>query len=122
MGDFTILGVPVSIGTMIYQAFIFTILVFALHKLCLKKIINALEKRKNDIENQLKVTEQYKEEAKKHLDEQTKLLEETRKEILKMRLNCKNETNLILKNARDEAGKIQSQAYEELKRRLSQGA
>ncbi|MCT8136861.1 ATP synthase F0 subunit B [Anaerobacillus sp. CMMVII] len=122
MGDITIFGMPVSLGTMIYQAVVFTALFWILHKLCLKKVVGALERRKDHIANQLKMTEQYKEEARQKLTEQERLLLETRQEIVKMRLNCKEESELILRNARDEAYKIRTKAYEEQQKRFRQGA
>ena len=60
MGDITIFGLPVSLGTMIYQAIIFTVLVFILKKLVFKKIVGVMESRKSHIENQLQLTEQYR--------------------------------------------------------------
>lgn len=122
MGDITIFGIPVALGTMLYQAFIFTVLFWLLHKLCFKKIVDALDNRKKHIENQLTVTEKYKKEAKQKLEEQTKLLEETRREVLEMRKKCKEETEQLLKNARDEAYQIRAKAVEEQKKRLNQGA
>lgn len=119
MGDITILGIPVALGTMIYQALIFTILFWLLHKLCLTKIVGALENRKNHIASQLQMTEQYKREAEQKLKEQDELLEKTRQDVLEMRKNCKKETDLILKNARDEAYEIRTKAYEEQKKRFN---
>ena len=65
LGDITLFGLPISLGTMVYQAIIFTVLVFILKKLVFKRLVGVMNSRKIHIENQLQLTEQYKQEAAK---------------------------------------------------------
>lgn len=113
MGDVTIFGLPVSLGTMIYQAIIFTILVFILKKLVFQKIVNILEKRKQHIENQLLLTEQYKQEAQKNLDRSAAVLKQARVDAIEMLKHSENEAKLIIEDAKIEARDILKQAKEE---------
>jgi F0F1-type ATP synthase membrane subunit b/b' len=113
LGDVTIFGLPVSLGTMVYQAIIFTILVFILKKLVFQKIVNILEKRKQHIENQLLLTEQYKQDAKKNLDRSAAVLKQARADAIEMLKHSENEANLIIEDAKIEARAILKQAKEE---------
>lgn len=78
MGDITLFGLPISLGTMVYQALIFTVLVFILKKLVFKKLVAILDNRKQHIENQIQLTEQYKLEAERNLELSAELLYQAR--------------------------------------------
>ena len=113
MGDFSLFGLPVSLGTMIYQAIIFTILVFILKKLVFKKMVDILEKRKHHIEKQLLLTEQYKLEAEQHLEASKDVLKQAKKEAREIRTYSENEAKLIIRDAKEEAKNIVKKAKEE---------
>jgi F-type H+-transporting ATPase subunit b len=113
MGDFTIFGLPVSLGTMIYQAAIFTILVLLLKRFVFKKLVNIMESRKEYIANQLQLSEKYKLEAENALEEQYQLLKESRKEAIGILKHSEQEAKLIVKDAKDEAKKIIKEAKDE---------
>ncbi|WP_342430136.1 ATP synthase F0 subunit B [Neobacillus sp. FSL H8-0543] len=113
MGDITIFGLPVSLGTMIYQAIIFTVLVFILKKLVFKKIVSVMESRKSHIENQLQLTEQYKIEAEKNLESSTEILTQARKDAREIMKYSEKEANLMISAAKAEAREILQTAKDE---------
>lgn len=78
MGDFFIFGLPVSIGTILYQLVIFSILVFVMHKLFIKKVVEMLNGRRDRVVEQIASTEKFKQEAREKLLEQEELLEEAK--------------------------------------------
>ena len=113
MGDFSLFGLPVSLGTMIYQAIIFTILVFILKKLVFKKMVDILEKRKHHIEKQLLLTEQYKQEAEQNLEASKDVLKQAKKVAREIRTYSENEAKLIIHDAKEEAKDIVKKAKED---------
>ncbi|MDR6124698.1 F0F1-type ATP synthase membrane subunit b/b' [Bacillus sp. SLBN-46] len=113
MGDFSLFGLPVSLGTMIYQAIIFTILVFILKKLVFKKMVDILEKRKHHIEKQLLLTEQYKQEAEQNLEASKVVLKQAKKEAREIRTYSENEAQLLIHDAKVEAKDIVKKAKED---------
>lgn len=113
MGDITLFGIPISIGTMIYQAFIFTILVFILKKLVFKKLVSVMENRKQHIEKQLLLTEQYKLETEENLKSSTEILNQARKDAREIMQHSENEAKLMISAAKKEAKEILHEAKEE---------
>ncbi|ETI67621.1 ATP synthase F0 subunit B [Neobacillus vireti] len=113
MGDITLFGIPISFGTMIYQAIIFTVLVLILKKLVFKKLVNILDNRKQHIENQLKLTEKYKLEAEKNLKASETFLKQAWTDSREIRKHSENEANLILQEAKNKAKQILKEAKEE---------
>lgn len=113
MGDFTIMGLPVSLGTMIYQAALFTILVLLLKKLVFKKLVAILDSRKEKIENQLQLTEQFKQDAEKNYEISEDVLKEAKNNAREIRRHSENEAKLIIQAAKEEAKQILKQAKEE---------
>lgn len=113
MGDFYVFGLPVALGTMIYQAAIFTVLVFLLKKFVLKKVVNVMETRKQYIEKQLKLSEKYKLEAEKVLEDQNEMLRQARKDAREMLKHSEIEAKLIIKDAKAEAKLIIKEAKED---------
>ncbi|MFF2446308.1 ATP synthase F0 subunit B [Neobacillus sp. NPDC058068] len=113
MGDITLFGIPISFGTMIYQAIIFTVLVFILKKLVFKKLVNILDNRRQHIENQLQLTEKYKLEAEKNLKASETILKHARTDSREIRKHCENEAKLILQEAKDKAKQILKEAKDE---------
>ncbi|MEH7246729.1 ATP synthase F0 subunit B [Neobacillus niacini] len=113
MGDITLFGLPISLGTMMYQALIFTILVFILKKLVFKKLVGVLDSRKQHIENQLQLTEQYKRDAEKNLELSAEVLIQARKDAREIMKHSENEAKLILLDAKAEAKEILKEVKEE---------
>jgi F-type H+-transporting ATPase subunit b len=113
LGDITLFGLPISLGTMMYQALIFTVLVFILKKLVFKKVVAILEKRKQHIENQLQLTEQYKLEAERNLELSAVVLNQARKDAREIMHYSENEARLMIMNAKAEAREILKDAKEE---------
>lgn len=113
MGDITILGLPISLGTMIYQAFIFTVLVLILKKLVFKKLVAILENRKHHIQNQLQLTEEYKLEAEKNLEMSEQVLKQAKIDAREIRRHTENEAKLIIQSAKEEARRILKEAKNE---------
>lgn len=113
MGDLTLFGIPISLGTMIYQAVIFTVLVFILKKLVFKKIVNILDKRKQHIENQLHLTEQYKLDAARNLETSEDVLKQARIDAREIMKHSDNEAKLIISEAKEKATQILKDANEE---------
>jgi F0F1-type ATP synthase membrane subunit b/b' len=98
---------------MMYQALIFTILVFILKKLVFKKLVGVLDSRKQHIENQLQLTEQYKRDAEKNLELSAEVLNQARKDAREIMKHSENEAKLILLDAKAEAKEILKEVKEE---------
>jgi len=113
LGDLTLFGLPISLGTMLYQAFLFTVLVFILKKLVFKKIVSILEKRKLHIENQLQLTEQYKLDAARNLENSKEVMKQARFDAREMMKHSENEAALIINDAKEKAKQILKEANEE---------
>lgn len=113
LGDFTIFGLPVSLGTMLYQAFIFTILTFLLKKFVLQKLVKIIETRKLHIENQLQIAEKSKQEAAQTLETSNLTLKQARKTARDILENSESEAELIIQDAKAEAKRIIKEAKEE---------
>lgn len=113
MGDFTIFGLPVSLGTMIYQASIFTVLVLLLKKFVFKKLVNIMESRKQYIASQLQLSEKYKSDAEEMLALQNQELHEARKQAIEILKHSEIEADLIIKDAKEEARMILQEARDE---------
>lgn len=121
MGDFTLFNLPISVGTMIYQAIIFTVLVFILKKLVFKKIVGIMDSRKKHIENQLQLTEEYKLQAEKNLETSTEILNQARKDARDIMKHSEKEAKLMIIDAKAEVKKILQEAKEEAYRSRSFG-
>lgn len=113
MGDFTLFGLPISLGTMIYQAFIFTVLTLLLKKYVLKKLVNIMETRKLHIEKQLQIAEMNKLEAAQNLETSNITLKHARKTAREILENSQSEAELIIHDAKIEAKKLLKEAKEE---------
>lgn len=112
MGDITLFGLPIALGTMVYQALIFTVLVFILKKLVFKRLVGVLDKRKQHIEKQLLLTEQYKQEAQRNLELSTEILNQARKDAREILKHSQNEAKLLIIDAKAEAKEILKEAKE----------
>ena len=113
LGDITLFGLPISLGTMVYQAIIFTVLVFILKKLVFKRLVGVMNSRKIHIENQLQLTEQYKQEAEKNLELSAEILNQARRDAREIMRHSENEAKLMISDAKLEAREILKEAKEE---------
>ncbi len=112
MGDIEIFGIPISLGTMIYQAVLFTALIFILKNKFLGKVVEAMENRRNSIDNQLKLADAYKHEAEEELMKQREMTEKAKREMKDMIAKARDEASTIVKDARKDALIIRTEAYE----------
>lgn len=113
MGDLTIFKIPISLGTMIYQAFLFTVLFVLLRKFVVKKLVNVLVARKQTIENQLATAKKHQMEGESFATEQKQLLEQAKIEARELIRKGQKEAQNIINMAKEEAGMIRAQAYNE---------
>lgn len=114
MGDFTIFGMNVALGTMIYQAVLFTGLFLLLRKFVLPKLVAVLENRKLHIEKQLMLAENFKSEGEMYAKEQEELLKQVKVEAKDIISRSQKEAQTIIKLAKEEANMIRTQAYNSL--------
>ena len=121
MGDIEIFGMPVSLGTMIYQAILFTVLIFILKRKLLVKLVNAMENRRETIENELKLTDSYKEDAENNMLKQRQMTENATREAKEIISKGRQEAAAIVKEARKDALLIRTQAYEDARAKKGQG-
>lgn len=121
MGDIEIFGMPVSLGTMIYQAILFTVLIFILKRKLLVKLVNAMENRRETIENELKLTDSYKEDAENNMLQQRQMTENATREAKEIISKGRQEAAAIVKEARKDALLIRTQAYEDARAKKGQG-
>lgn len=117
MGDFFIFGLPVSLGTILYQLVIFSILVFVLHKLFIKKVIEMLDSRRDRIVEQIASTEKFKQEAREKLIEQEELLEDAKIAASNIRKKAEAEAEFIIRKAKAEAKKYYAQVSEDMSKK-----
>lgn len=113
MGDVVIFGLPVALGTMIYQALLFTVLFWLMKKFVLNKVVAVMEKRKQAIAQQLNLAERYRKEGELTLKTQQELLEKARFEARDIIRKGEKEAQEILKEAKNEAALIHSDAYKQ---------
>jgi F-type H+-transporting ATPase subunit b len=122
MGDIEIFGIPISIGTMIYQAILFTVLIFILKNKLLGKLVDAMENRRESIDNQIKLAGTYKKEAEdlliKQREDSLKALHASRDLLA----NAHEEASEIIMEARKDAQTTRTQAFEERRARKERGA
>lgn len=118
MGEFEIFGMPVSLGTMIFQAIIFTALIWILKQKFLSKLVGAMESRRESIDNQLNLAETYKHEAEAELLKQREMTEKATQDAKQIIAKAREEANIIVKAARKEAFTIRTEAYENERRAL----
>ncbi|WP_066305453.1 ATP synthase F0 subunit B [Bacillus sp. FJAT-29814] len=118
MGEFEIFGMPVSLGTMIFQAVIFTALIWILKQKFLSKLVGAMESRRESIDNQLNLAETYKHEAEAELLKQREMTEKATQDAKQIIAKAREEANIIVKAARKEAFTIRTEAYENERRAL----
>lgn len=119
MGDFEIFGIPVSVGTMIYQAVLFTILVFVLKRFFFGKLVSAMEKRQHTIDDQLHLAEKNRTYSERLLHDQQADAAKARLEAIDLIRKTQQQADAILQDARNDAIKIRSQAREDLRLRRS---
>ncbi|MFZ7945349.1 MULTISPECIES: ATP synthase F0 subunit B [Bacillaceae] len=113
MGDLTLFGLPISLGTMVYQAIIFTVLVFILKRFVFKKLVDILDKRKEHIENQLELTEKYKFDAKINLQASEDILKKAKIEAREILQRSEKEAMQIIQDAKEEVRKIKKEENED---------
>lgn len=106
-------GLPISLGTMIYQAFIFTVLTFLLKRYVYQKLVNIMETRKLHIEKQLQIAEKANFEAKQKLEETNVTLKQARQTAKEILEHSESEGEHILHEAKVEAKRILKEAKEE---------
>ncbi len=95
-------------GLIIWQTFVFLILLFFLGKFAWKPILNALNEREATIQKALDSAEEARAEMAKLQSENEKLLDEARKE-----------RDLILKEAREIASQMRDEAREDAAKQAS---
>ncbi|WP_342429413.1 ATP synthase F0 subunit B [Neobacillus sp. FSL H8-0543] len=122
MGDIEIFGIPISLGTMVYQAILFTALIFILKRKLLGKLLEAMENRRESIDNKLKLADTYKKEAESLLFKQREMTDKATREAREIIAQSRLEASLIVKEARKDALVIRSQAYQDMKRMKERGA
>ncbi len=106
-------GLPISLGTMLYQAVIFTILVFILKKLVFKKLIGILDTRKEAIVEQLRLTEDSKLKAKKNLEKSDEILHQAKIDARELIKYNEKVAKQLVQEAKEEAKHILQEAQEE---------
>ncbi len=121
MGDIEILGMPVSLGTMIYQAILFTVLIFILKNKFMGKIVEAMENRRESIENELKLAETYKQDAESNMMKQREITEEALRQAKEIIAKGRQEASNVVKEARKDALLIRTQAHEDSRAKKVQG-
>lgn len=121
MGDIEILGMPISLGTMIYQAILFTVLIFILKNKFMGKIVEAMENRRESIENELKLAETYKLDAESNMMKQREITEEALRQAKEIIAKGRQEASNVVKEARKDALLIRTQAHEDSRAKKAQG-
>ena len=119
MGDFEVFGIPVSLGTMIYQALIFTVLVILIKKFVMGRLLGVMEKRKAYIGQQLSLAEQYKKEAEQKLLEQERLVVLAQEEARIIRSRSEEEARTAFEQSAAEAREIINNAKDDARRILN---
>jgi len=119
-GDLTLLGLPVQIGTMLFQLVVFLLLVYLLQRYAWPYVARALEERRERIRADLEEAARQRAEAQALIEEQRRLLDEARakaEEILRRRERiAEEERERMLEEARQAVEKIRADAQADIAR------
>jgi F-type H+-transporting ATPase subunit b len=116
----SLLGMDVQLGTMLYVLFSFIILLVLLNKFALKPLLGIMEKRQQQIADDLNNAEQQRLEAEKLIKEHREAIVTARQEALAIVERAKSisekEGASIVEAARKEAERVKDQAVAEIAR------
>jgi F-type H+-transporting ATPase subunit b len=124
MGDFTIFGMEVELGTMLFQLGLFILLLILLSQFALKPLLRVMQQRQEHIENELRNAENARAESEKLMKEQREAIVAARQEanaiIERAKGVSEKEAAAILEAARQEAERIRVQAIADIAREREQ--
>jgi len=114
----------IDLNELIWAIINFLVLLAILYKFLWNPILNALDKRRNEIKENLSSAEDLKRQAEKVLDEYRKQLDEAKNEAQEI-INQANKTaedakSRILAQAKEEAARISQRAREDIQREKEQ--
>jgi len=119
-GDLTLFGLPVQIGTMLFQLVVFLLLVYLLQRYAWPYVARALEERRERIRADLEEAARQRAEAQALIEEQRRLLDEARakaEEILRRNERIAvEERERMLEEARQAVEKMQADAQADIAR------
>jgi F-type H+-transporting ATPase subunit b len=111
-------GFVLNTGDILYQLFIFLVLLALLRKFAFGPIMGIMKQREQHISNEISSAEQSNSEAKKLVEEQREMLKQSRKEAQELIENAKKlgeeQKNSIILEARNEATRIKESAVKEI--------
>lgn len=109
-------------GTMLFQLIVFLILIFLVMKFALNPAMSVMEKRRQQIANEIETAERNRREAEALLAEQRRLLDEARLEakaiIDRMTKQANDEAARIVAEAKATADRMKAEASAELAREV----
>ncbi|GAK14488.1 F0F1 ATP synthase subunit B [Geomicrobium sp. JCM 19039] len=119
-----ILGEGIEWGTIIYSVAAFSVLMFVIGKFALKPLMGVMEKRQNQVNDDLDNAEKSRVEAEKYLEQQREELkaarvqaQETLEQASKM---SEQQSREVLENAKQEAERIKEAAVQDIEREKEQ--
>lgn len=111
-------GFELNTGDILYQLFIFLVLLALLRKFAFGPIMGIMKQREQHISNEISSAEQSNAEAKKLVEEQREMLKQSRQEAQELIENAKKlgeeQKNSIILEARNEAARIKDSAVKEI--------
>jgi len=111
--------VEINLGSMLFQLLAFIILFILLKKYAFGPLLGVMEKRQQQIDDQIKSAETNRQEADRLLKEQNETMQKSRIEAHQIIENAKASSEKqaldILDNAKAEAERIKNQALQEIK-------
>jgi F-type H+-transporting ATPase subunit b len=111
-------GFVLNTGDILYQLFIFLVLLALLRKFAFGPIMGIMKQREQHVSNEISSAEQSNTEAKKLVEEQREMLKQSRQEAQELIENAKKlgeeQKNSIILEARNEAIRIKDSAVKEI--------
>ncbi|WP_246944440.1 F0F1 ATP synthase subunit B [Bacillus pinisoli] len=111
-------GFELNTGDILYQLFIFLVLLALLRKFAFGPLMGIMKQREQHISSEISSAEQSNAEAKKLVEEQREMLKQSRQEAQELIENAKKlgeeQKNSIILEARTEATRIKESAVKEI--------
>lgn len=104
--------------SLVFAAVAFFILYLLLNKYAFGPLFGVMEKRREQVLNEMKTAEESRKEAEKYLEEQKSAIEQARHEALEIidhaRKTSSRQSEEIIKKANDEAARLKEEALKEI--------
>lgn len=117
-------GLEITWGTTLYQLVVFIVLFLLLKRYAFGPLLNVMQTRQEQVENDLAQAEKSRKEAEKFLEEQRKEMDKVRREaqeiLERSRHTAENQAQELLADAQQESERLLADAQKEIQREKEQ--